>query len=125
MFLLPPFFLPRDRVPRWIRPVIQLTSRNKLLMFVATEPPIQDSRMQAPKTFRLRAFQSALIVVAIVGCLANRAQAFHQYFDVNGTTTGSGVVPGGSYTWEGTNWNNNNAGGNGATHARTRGGQLA
>jgi hypothetical protein len=44
--------------------------------------------------------------------LANSATAvvLPQYFDVNGTTAGSGVVNGGSYSWEGTTWSSNSAG---------------
>lgn len=45
--------------------------------------------------------------MGVVGSLANHAQATHYYFDLNGTTTGSGVTAGGSYTWEGTKWNSN------------------
>jgi autotransporter-associated beta strand protein len=93
-----------------IRPVIQVTSRDEQFMFAATDPPIRDGRMNAPKTFRLRAFWSTLVVAAIVGCLANYAQATHYFFDTNGTTTGSGVANGGSYTWEGTKWNATGAG---------------
>jgi autotransporter-associated beta strand protein len=43
--------------------------------------------------------------IAVVWFSADRALAVHEYFDVNGTATGSGVSDGGSYTWEGTNWN--------------------
>lgn len=51
----------------------------------------------------------------MVGLPANRARATHYYFDVNGTTAGSGVVDGGSYSWENAVWNNNNAAGSAAT----------
>src|SRR5262245_52175432 len=43
--------------------------------------------------------------------------ATHRYFDVNGTTSGSGVTAGGSYSWEGSFWNNNNAAGTASTAA--------
>ena len=36
------------------------------------------------------------------------------YFDVNGTSTGSGVVAGGTYTWEAANWASDGQGGNGS-----------
>jgi autotransporter-associated beta strand protein len=46
-----------------------------------------------------------LIAGFVVALLATGAQATHYYFDVNGTAAGSGVVDGGSYSWEGSNWN--------------------
>ena len=39
------------------------------------------------------------------GLLANHAQATNEYFDVNGSTTGSGVAVSGSYTFEASNFN--------------------
>src|SRR5689334_13250568 len=50
---------------------------------------------------------AALFLACALGLLVNDAQATHYYFDLNGTTTGSGVTDGGSYTWEGTKWNSN------------------
>lgn len=77
------------------------------------------------KAFHQNVWLAALAVVGLVSLLSNRAQAFHQYFDVNGTTSGSGAVDGGTYTWEGTNWNNNNAAGTATTIAWTEGAQFA
>jgi autotransporter-associated beta strand protein len=68
--------------------------------------------------------QIACVVVASVvgiGLLATQAQATNRYFDVNGTTTGSGVTAAGSYSWESAFWNNNNASGGAATTAWTEG----
>jgi autotransporter-associated beta strand protein len=63
-----------------------------------------------PPLSSLKAFpQSAclvvLLVVSLVGLLANRAQATHYFFDVNGITNGSGVANNGSYSWDGNSWN--------------------
>jgi autotransporter-associated beta strand protein len=54
---------------------------------------------------RQSTYLAVLCLVSLVGLLTNRGQATHYYFDLNGTTTGSGVTDGGSYTWEGTRWN--------------------
>jgi autotransporter-associated beta strand protein len=58
-----------------------------------------------------------LAALLVIGLLANRAQAANEYFDVNGSTTGSGVVNGGSYTFEASNFNTNNTGGAGTITA--------
>lgn len=51
------------------------------------------------------------VLALFLALLANTASAaFLQYFDINGTTAGSGVVNGGSYSWEGTSWASNSAG---------------
>ncbi len=77
--------------------------------------------MNLLKTFRECASLVLLSVVGVAGILANKSQAATRYFDVNGTTTGSGVAAGGSYSWEGNFWNNNIANGTGATSAWTDG----
>jgi autotransporter-associated beta strand protein len=58
------------------------------------------------------------VVLSALSILASCAQvqATNVYFDLNGTTAGSGVAAAGAYTWEGTNWNTV-AGGTGATAA--------
>ena len=66
--------------------------------------------MNVQKAFHQSVFVAVLSVASFVILLANRAQATHYFFDVNGTTAGSGVTNNGSYTWEGTNWNANSAG---------------
>src|SRR4051812_9148395 len=61
--------------------------------------------------FHQSAYLSVLSVVGLVGLLANRAQATNEYFDVNGTGTGSGVLANGSYSWDGPNsWNTTSTG---------------
>ena len=62
--------------------------------------------------------QSAL--AGVLAVLANHANAATQFFDVNSTTTGSGITNGGSYTWEGNNWTTT-AAGTGATAAWAEG----
>src|SRR5690349_13789026 len=49
----------------------------------------------------------ALFIACAVAITTRPATATTYYFDLNGTTTGSGVADGGSYTWEGTKWNSN------------------
>ena len=60
-------------------------------------------------------------VSATVGLVANQAQATNRYFDINGTTAGSGVAAAGAYSWESAFWNNNDATGTTATTAWTEG----
>lgn len=71
--------------------------------------------------FRRRAHLAALAVVGLVVLLANHGQAANRYFDVNGTTTGSGVTAGSNYSWENNFWNANIAAGTGATTSWTEG----
>src|SRR3954465_11679887 len=54
-----------------------------------------------------------LVVLCVLSILATCAQvqAVTRYFDVNGTTAGSGVVTGTTYDWDGLFWNNNDAAG--------------
>jgi autotransporter-associated beta strand protein len=52
-----------------------------------------------------------------MGLVANHAQATNEYFDVNGSTTGSGVVSNGTYTFEASNFNTSNTGGAGTITA--------
>jgi autotransporter-associated beta strand protein len=68
--------------------------------------------MSLSSWFRPFAYVSALVLATIsAGILSQQAHAATQfYFDVNGATAGSGVTSGGSYTWEGNNWSNNNNG---------------
>jgi autotransporter-associated beta strand protein len=74
------------------------------------------------KLFQLRACLIALSVVGLVDLLANRAQAVtHRYFDVNGTTAGSGVTNGTTYAWESSFWNSNDNSGTTATSGWTEG----
>jgi fibronectin-binding autotransporter adhesin len=56
--------------------------------------------------WRCARFTSRL-VAGLVGCVftAGSALAATEYFDVNGTTAGSGVTAAGSYKWEDPNWN--------------------
>jgi autotransporter-associated beta strand protein len=77
--------------------------------------------LHARKAFHHFACLAALSVLGIVGLPAKHAQAATRYFDVNSTTTGSGVAAGGSYSWESNFWNANNTGGTGATTAWTEG----
>jgi hypothetical protein len=53
--------------------------------------------------------------------LANNAKAQSEYFDVNGTTAGYGVVNGATYSWDGPNWATT-SGGAAATSFWTGGG---
>src|SRR4051812_537228 len=62
-----------------------------------------------------------LLIVGMTGVAAHRAHATHFYFDLNGTTTGSGITDGGSYTWEGIKWNSNLNGNTTAPIAWTEG----
>jgi autotransporter-associated beta strand protein len=63
--------------------------------------------------------------IAVLWLCANQALAVHEYFDVNGTATGSGVADGGSYTWEGANWNTATTGTTTAPTAWPEGAQFA
>src|SRR3954463_13686557 len=60
-----------------------------------------------------KVFQRNLLT-SVLGLLlwlpANHALGANAFFDVNGTAPGSGVIPGGSYTWEGTFWAPDNTG---------------
>jgi autotransporter-associated beta strand protein len=60
---------------------------------------------------------AVLSVMGVLGLLANRAQATNEYFDVNGSTTGSGVAVSGSYTFEASNFNTSSTGGAGTITA--------
>ena len=57
------------------------------------------------------------VVLSALSILASRAQvhAVNRYFDVNGTTAGSGVVTNTTYNWEDPFWNTNDATGTTAT----------
>jgi autotransporter-associated beta strand protein len=55
----------------------------------------------------LRRACPAVLQIVVCSLPMRPAQATHYYFDVNGSTTGSGVTAGGSYTWESTRWNVN------------------
>src|SRR5206468_1467777 len=67
--------------------------------------------MNVAKFFRQFACLGALTLMgAVFGLLADNAQAVNQYFDVNGTTTGSGATTAGPFTWEGNNWNTDTTG---------------
>jgi autotransporter-associated beta strand protein/T5SS/PEP-CTERM-associated repeat protein len=70
--------------------------------------------MFAPRRFQHWECVAALIAI---GGLANLARAANEYFDVNGVTTGSGVTNGGSYSWEGANFNSVSTGLGGPLHA--------
>jgi autotransporter-associated beta strand protein len=73
------------------------------------------------KVFHQSACLAVLSFVVLVGLLANRAQATNEYFDVNDSSTGSGVVNNGSYTFEAANttggWNTTSTGSTTATTA--------
>jgi fibronectin-binding autotransporter adhesin len=74
------------------------------------------------KVCRLFPFLAALSAAVIgIGLLSRQAHAAYEYFDLNGTTAGSGVANGGSYTWEGSNWNTNNLSGTSSTHSWVEG----
>ncbi len=78
--------------------------------------------MNVVKVFRHGNCLVALSVAGIVGLLANHVQAVNRYFDVNDTAAGSGVMDGGSYSWEGNFWNTApDTNGTGATTAWTEG----
>jgi autotransporter-associated beta strand protein len=81
--------------------------------------------MNVPKAFCPYTCLAALSIMGLVCFSANRAQAVHEYFDINSTTTGSGVADGGSYLWEGTNWNTTAAGTTTASTAWPEGAQFA
>ena len=72
-----------------------------------------------PVRKRRRIAVVSLLVTGIVYFLTLRAPSATRYFDVNGTTSGSGVTAGGSYSWEGSFWNANNTAGTGTTSAWT------
>jgi autotransporter-associated beta strand protein len=61
--------------------------------------------MNVLKAFHQYACLAVLSLMFVVGVPANRAHATDEYFDVNGSTTGSGVAVGGSYTFEASNFN--------------------
>src|SRR3954471_14169498 len=74
----------------------------------------------------MSALQKSLLYTCLAGLLVNciagvtsHAVAATRYFDANGATTGSGVIAGNSYSWEGNFWNANIAAGTGATTAWT------
>ncbi|HEX3799816.1 MAG TPA: hypothetical protein VH413_14055 [Verrucomicrobiae bacterium] len=57
----------------------------------------------------MKNFSSTLLyasagVCVLFGLQANNAQAGNDFFDVNGTTAGTGVTSGASYSWEDPNW---------------------
>jgi autotransporter-associated beta strand protein len=83
--------------------------------------PIRDLWSTTLNVSRHRAYCVALVVAWFFGLSSNHAYAATRYFDVNGTTTGSGVTAGGSYSWEGNFWNTNDANGTTATTAWTEG----
>lgn len=68
--------------------------------------------MNVRKAIDLVTCSLGLAVVGFVCLSANHAQAAatHYYLDVNGTTTGSGVTDGGSYSWENAIWDATPAG---------------
>ena len=55
-------------------------------------------------------FLTPLLISLSLALLSNSASAQNYYFDVNGTTSGSGVANGGSYSWDGVNWDTNSLG---------------
>src|SRR3954469_20279489 len=77
--------------------------------------------MSALQKFLLYACLAALLIVSLGGVFPRGVVAATRYFDVNGTTTGSGVTANGSYSWEGSFWNANISAGTGATTAWTDG----
>jgi autotransporter-associated beta strand protein len=77
--------------------------------------------MHLQKAFHQSACIAALFVASLAIPPAEYAQAATTYFDVNGTTTGSGVSAGGSYSWESNFWNANDPNGTTATTAWTEG----
>lgn len=97
------------------------TSRNTTLISAATRRQLRDVLRVANNIFRYGGLRAALLVVGLLSVCPNPARAATRYFDVNGTTTGSGVTAGGSYSWEGNFWNANNTTGTGATTAWTEG----
>ncbi len=73
---------------------------------------------------RFRCANFALPFVAgliVCGLAVSHSRATNRYFDVNGTTAGSGVTTGSTYSWENAVWNNNDATGTTATAAWTEG----
>src|SRR4051812_42823273 len=62
-----------------------------------------------------------LTVVVVLAQLGSQAEAGNRYYDRNGTISGFGVGDGGSYSWEGNFWNDNNPSGNTASAAWTEG----
>jgi autotransporter-associated beta strand protein len=79
-------------------------------MTVASHFPQRVVCACAWEALRHSTYRAALAIIGLVVCLSGNARAVHEYFDINGTTTGSGVTNGGSYSWEGTNWNTTAAG---------------
>src|SRR6476620_3528368 len=73
--------------------------------------------MNVLKAFHQYACLAVLSLMFVVGVPANRAHATNEYFDVNGSTTGSGVAVSGSYTFEASNFNTNSTGGAGTITA--------
>src|SRR5256885_944402 len=63
--------------------------------------------MSALQKFLLYACLAALLIVSLGGVFPRGVVAATRYFDVNSTTTGSGVTANGSYSWEGNFWNAN------------------
>ncbi len=55
-------------------------------------------------------FLTPVIISLGLTLASNSANAQNYFFDVNGTTSGSGVANGGSYSWDGVNWDTNSAG---------------
>jgi autotransporter-associated beta strand protein len=57
--------------------------------------------------FIIRMIRRAVLLFAFcaVVLLSSNMRAATQYFDTNGTTAGSGITNGGSYSWEDPNWN--------------------
>src|SRR3954451_4175350 len=78
--------------------------------------PLLNFRCRSANVFGL--FVAGMVVS---GFVVSHAQAVNRYFDTNGTTLGSGVTNGGSYSWESAFWNNNDNTGGTATTAWTEG----
>ncbi|HVT29621.1 MAG TPA: autotransporter-associated beta strand repeat-containing protein [Lacipirellulaceae bacterium] len=62
------------------------------------------------RVFHRSAWLLLLSIASWVGQPPHRALATHYFFDVNGTNGGSGVVDGGSYSWESAVWNSSSNG---------------
>jgi autotransporter-associated beta strand protein len=77
--------------------------------------------MSALQKLSLYVCLAALLIIGTDHVVPRAATAATRYFDVNGTTTGSGVAANGSYSWEGNFWNANISAGTGATTAWTDG----
>jgi autotransporter-associated beta strand protein len=96
---------PRYMFSRLIGPVVFATSRGQQFLFGPAGPSIRVRRLNVLKAFHQSVCLAALSVAGLFGLPANRAQATHYFFDVNGTTAGSGVASNGSYSWDGSSWN--------------------